>query len=67
LTGGAALVQSFTRLGLVDEYRLFAYPVVSAGKTWYDAVSDKQTLKLIQSTVYSSGVVGVFYRPEMAG
>jgi dihydrofolate reductase len=67
LTGGAGLVHSFIRLGLVDEYRLFAYPVVSAGKTWYDAFSDKQNLKLIQSTVYSCGVVGLFYRPETAG
>ena len=40
LAGGARLAQTITRLGLVDEFRVFVHPVVSAGETWSDQVPD---------------------------
>ena len=62
LSGGARLAQTFVRLGLVDEYRLFVYPVVSMGMAWFDAVESLPELELLSPTTYSNGVVGLHYR-----
>jgi len=62
LSGGAALATTFIRLGLVDEYRLFVYPVVSRGAAWFDAVESLPELDLLSATPYSNGVVGLHYR-----
>ena len=64
LSGGASLAQSFVRLGLVDQYNLFVYPVVSAGKTWFDQISDKHGMDLLSATAYEDGVVGLYLRPK---
>jgi dihydrofolate reductase len=64
LAGGAQLVQSFVRLGLVDELHLHAHPVVSRGATLFDAVDDKRALELLGTTTYEGGVVTLRYKPE---
>ncbi|PIQ79542.1 riboflavin biosynthesis protein RibD [Candidatus Peregrinibacteria bacterium CG11_big_fil_rev_8_21_14_0_20_41_10] len=61
LSGGASLAQTFVRLGLVDEYHLYVYPVVSNGKVLFEKVNDKNPLKLISSTSFSNGVVALYY------
>lgn len=66
LSGGASLAQSVVRLGLVDEYRLFVYPVISLGKTWYDQLPAQPKLELLSATPYANGVVGLYYRPQPA-
>ena len=63
LSGGASLAQSFVRLGLVDEYHFFVYPVVSAGKTWFEKVDDKREVRLISNTSYANGIVALYYEP----
>jgi dihydrofolate reductase len=65
LSGGARLAQSMVRLGLVDEYRLFAYPVVSAGARWFDGL-DSAALELLGTTTFESGVVALNYRSTTA-
>jgi len=63
LSGGAKLAQTLVRLGLVDEYRLFAYPAYSPGAAWYGELESKQTLELISSTTFEDGVVALYYKP----
>ena len=61
LAGGAQLAQSCVRLGLVDEYRLFVWPVVSPGSRWFDPIDAQRHLRLASTTAYSNGVVGLYY------
>lgn len=64
LSGGASLAQTFVRLGLVDRYHFFVYPVVSAGKTWFEQINDRRGLDLLSATTYEDGVVGLYLRPK---
>lgn len=66
LSGGAQLAQAMIRLGLVDEYRFFVHPVVSAGATWFDQIEDQRGMDLIRATTYDNGVVGLYYKPKSA-
>jgi dihydrofolate reductase len=61
LSGGAQLACRLVRLGVVDRYHLFVYPVVSAGATWFDEIGDERALELESATAYSNGVVGLYY------
>jgi dihydrofolate reductase len=61
LSGGAQLARTLIRLGLVDRYRLFVYPVVSAGARWFDEIGEQRGLELESATAYSNGVVGLYY------
>jgi dihydrofolate reductase len=63
LSGGAKLAQTLVRLGLVDEYRFFVFPVYSPGATWYGELGSQKPLELISSTAFESGVVGLYYKP----
>jgi dihydrofolate reductase len=60
LAGGARFAQSIMRLGLVDEYHFFVYPVISEGISWFEALVGKE-LKLLSTTVFENGVVGLYY------
>jgi len=57
LAGGARLAQTFARLGLVDEYRLAVYPIVSPGACLFDAVPDNRRMALLESRSYDNGVM----------
>ncbi len=63
LSGGAKLAESMIRLGLVDEYRLFVYPVVSPGSTWLEPLTGRQ-LEPLAAKPFESGVVALYYRPR---
>lgn len=61
--GSAQLVQTLTREGLVDEFRLMVYPVVvGSGKKLFQ---DKTvaSLKLVDATTFATGVVVLTYHP----
>jgi dihydrofolate reductase len=64
LAGGARLAQTFIRLGLIDEYHFFVYPVVSPGLSWFDPIADKRELQLLSATPYENGIVALYYRPK---
>ena len=64
LAGGAQLAQSCVRLGLVDEYRLFVWPVVSPGSGWFDPIDAQRHLRLASTAAYSNGVVGLYYEAD---
>jgi dihydrofolate reductase len=61
--GGAGLAATLTRLGLVDEYRLFVSPVVLGGGTpYFPALEERIDLELVETRTFGSRVVYVRYR-----
>ena len=62
--GSATLVQTLMEHDLVDRYRLLVYPLVlGKGKRLFRE-GIPATLKLLESQVFSSGVVAVVYAPD---
>ena len=61
--GGAGLASTFTKLGLIDEYRLFVNPVVLGGGTpYFPALDERINLELVETKTFGSRVVYVRYR-----
>jgi dihydrofolate reductase len=61
--GGAGLASAFTRLGLIDEYRLFVNPVVLGGGTpYFSALEERIDLELIETRMFGSRVVYLRYQ-----
>lgn len=63
LSGGATLAQTLVRLGLVQEYRFFVFPVYSPGASWFGQLESQLTLDLISSMVFESGAVAMYCKP----
>lgn len=64
LYGGAGIVSSFIKQGLIDEYHLFVNPVaIGFGKTIFTDMKDMLNLRLIKATTSSVGIVVLFYQP----
>ena len=62
LYGGSSLITSFIELGLVDEFRLSVHPVVlGGGKPLFANIKERLNLKLVDTKVFSSGVVQLTY------
>jgi dihydrofolate reductase len=60
--GGAALASTLTAHGLIDEYRLFATPVVLGGGKAFFAGNTRMDLELVETRTFGSGVVYLRYR-----
>jgi dihydrofolate reductase len=61
--GGAGLAASFTRQGLIDEYRLFISPVVLGGGTpYFPALDERIGLELLETRTFGSRVVYLRYQ-----
>lgn len=61
--GGAGLAAACTRLGLVDEYRLFVSPVVLGGGTpFFPALGHRVDLDLLETRTFAARVVYLRYR-----
>ena len=64
VTGSITLVHGLIAAGLVDEYRLFVYPVVVGdGRRLFENGSGVPKLTLTAATPYRSGVILLAYRP----
>jgi dihydrofolate reductase len=64
VTGSISLVHDLAAAGLVDEYRLFLYPVaIGRGRRLFVDGGDRRNLQLIQATPFRSGVVLLTYKP----
>ncbi len=62
--GSGTLVSQLTNLGLIDEYRIIVNPVVlGLGKSMFQDLKEKMTLKLFQSKIFHSGNVLLIYKP----
>ncbi len=61
--GSGTIVQEFTRLGLVDEYRLLLNPIIlGKGKPMFKDV-DQMKLKLLSTKTFGNGNVLLCYQP----
>lgn len=68
LYGGASLVTSLVNLGLVDEFRLAVHPIIlGAGKQLFQDMKQRVGLQLIDTKVYSSGLVFMRYLADKKG
>jgi dihydrofolate reductase len=56
LAGGAMTARAFARLGLVDAYRLYVYPVLSPGKLLFADIDARSTFGSAASRHFSNGV-----------
>jgi dihydrofolate reductase len=64
-TGSITLVHALNRTGLVDEYRLFVYPVVmGSGRRLFEEPVDQPHLQLVEAHPFRSGVVLLRYRTQ---
>lgn len=62
IIGSAKVVQSLTRLGLIDEFRFFLFPVVlGSGKSLFDAQSGPVQMRLLQTKYFTTDVVRLDY------
>ena len=62
LTGSIAVAHELIEAGLVDEYRLFVYPVViGRGRRLFPDGIDLGKLRLAETTPFRSGVVLMTY------
>jgi dihydrofolate reductase len=60
--GGARLAASLTRLGLIDDYRLFLSPVVLGGGTpYFPALDTRIELELVETRTFGSKIVFLRY------
>jgi dihydrofolate reductase len=57
LFGGADIASTLTRLGLIDEYRLFVHPVVLGDGTPLFKDTDRLGLRLLEACTLDSAVV----------
>jgi dihydrofolate reductase len=63
-TGSITLVHALIAAGLVDEYRLFVYPVVlGRGERLFADATKIPRLRLVETRPFRSGVVLLRYRP----
>lgn len=62
--GSSGLAQTLIRNDLIDEYRLFTFPVtLGTGKRLFGSGAVPRALKLVRSAITSKGVVLGVYRP----
>lgn len=65
ILGSPTLGQTFMQLDLIDEYKLTINPVIlGQGKPLFENIQDKMNLKLIESKVFDSGVLGLTYHRQ---
>ena len=63
VTGSITLVHDLIAAGLVDEYRLFVYPVVlGRGKRLFEDATGMPKLELLEAKPFRSGVVLLTYK-----
>ncbi|HUE98058.1 MAG TPA: dihydrofolate reductase family protein [Anaerolineales bacterium] len=62
--GSGSIVSQLTREGLIDEYQFVVDPVVlGKGRTMFDGLNEKLTLKLTKSRTFGNGNVLLCYEP----
>lgn len=63
VTGSISVVWQLIDAGLVDEYRLFFYPVlIGRGRRLFEGEASRPELELVDAKIFRSGVVLLTYR-----
>lgn len=63
--GSGTIVQQFTKLGLIDEYRILFNPVIlGKGKSMFENI-DQSNLELINTRVFKNGNILATYIPTV--
>jgi dihydrofolate reductase len=61
--GGARLAETFRQHDLIDEYRIYLHPVLlGGGHRLFQPARDKHGLRLVETSVFGSGVVLLRYQ-----
>jgi len=64
LYGGAGLIRTFIREGLIDVYRVSVHPVaLGSGLPLFEGLKERLNLKLTGTNTFKSGVVQLIYEP----
>ena len=65
ILGSGSIVSQLAPEGLIDEYQIVVNPVVlGKGKTMFDGLKDKLTLKLTKTRTFKNGKVLLCYKPQ---
>jgi dihydrofolate reductase len=63
IQGSASIVQALARADLIDEYHLYAHPVLLGdGKPLFPAGIDRQDFELARIKPYANGAIGTTYK-----
>jgi dihydrofolate reductase len=66
ILGSGTIVAQLTAHGLIDEYQVMVNPVVlGKGRTMFDGIKEKLTLKLTKTRTFTNGNVLLCYEPTM--
>jgi dihydrofolate reductase len=66
ILGSGTIVAQLAQAGLIDEYQIMLNPVVlGKGKTMFESIIDKITLKLIKTRSFGNGNVLLHYEPAV--
>ena len=64
ILGSGSIVSQLAQEGLIDEYQIVVYPVVlGKGRTMFDGIKEKLTLKLTKARTFGNGNVLLCYQP----
>jgi len=64
ILGSGSIVSQLAREGLIDEYQIVVNPVVlGAGRTMFEGVKEKLSLKLTRTRAFGNGNVLLCYEP----
>ncbi len=64
ILGSGSIVSQLAQEGLIDEYQIVVNPVaLGKGRTMFDGLKEKLTLKLTKTRAFSGGNVLLFYEP----
>lgn len=64
LIGSPSLIVTATELNLVDQYQLCIHPIIAGkGLPLFKNISDMKFLKLIETKVFGSGAIVLYYEP----
>lgn len=62
--GGANIAQQFMQYDLIDEFQLSVHPVIlGEGKPLFKDLKEKMNLSLVNSKLFDSGVITLYYQP----
>jgi dihydrofolate reductase len=64
ILGSGSIVSQLTQAGLIDEYQFVVIPVVlGEGRTLFEGVKERVSLRLLESRAFRNGNVYVRYQP----